>query len=105
MRTCDVCEAKMVEGYLDEESCEYFCSDKCLDVTYPGQSIVQAAMSDEDLEESTLYWTAWEEEIKCPCCEHTSTSAEWHEISGDDFAICPKCKNTCTYDELEGEEG
>jgi hypothetical protein len=62
MRTCDVCKEVMHEGYLEEETLEYFCSDKCLDETYPGQSERQANMSDDDLEDATLYWTSWEDE-------------------------------------------
>lgn len=38
--------------------------------------------------------------IKCPCCEHESSYVEWYEVSNDDFAVCPKCDNRCTYDEF-----
>lgn len=51
----------MEEGYLHEELSGHFCSDECLDATFPGQSDIQANMSEEDLEEAVLYWTAWED--------------------------------------------
>lgn len=42
--------------------------------------------------------------INCPCCENESSYNDWHTKSNDDFAICPICDNTCTYDEFpEGD--
>jgi hypothetical protein len=52
----------MVEGYLLEEMGDTFCSDFCLDIAYPGSSIEMANMTDEQLEDSTWYWTSWDED-------------------------------------------
>lgn len=60
-RICNVCKTKMEEGYLHEELSGHFCSDECLDATFPGQSVIQTNMSEEDLEDAVLYWTAWED--------------------------------------------
>ncbi len=60
MRTCLTCGKQMAEGFLLEEVCETFCSDECLDVKYPGASVEMAAMTDDELEDSTWYWTTWE---------------------------------------------
>lgn len=62
MRTCTKCGDKIIEGYIHEEFGKYFCTDQCLDKVYPGASKMLEEMSDEDLEESVLYYTSWEDE-------------------------------------------
>src|SRR5690606_12123886 len=38
--------------------------------------------------------------IKCLSCEIVSSFGDWYGLSNDDFAICPECESTFTYDEL-----
>lgn len=62
MRTCVTCGNSMSEGYLLEELGDTFCSSKCLDEVFPGSSVEMENMTEEELANSTWYWTTWEED-------------------------------------------
>lgn len=64
MRKCTVCKEFMLEGYINENQLEYFCSDEHLEQHYPGQLEIQNNMTDDDLEDSAIYWTAWEDRVE-----------------------------------------
>ena len=63
-RYCSVCGKRHDEGYYDESTCLYFCSDACLHQYYSDEEI-QALQETEDEdgdeyeEDLTLYWTEW----------------------------------------------
>jgi hypothetical protein len=52
----------MVEGYMVEGEAEQFCSAECLDMNYPNTSTELNAMSDDELDNSLIFWTDWVEE-------------------------------------------
>lgn len=76
----------MSEGYLLEELGETFCSDACLDKKYPGAAAEMDSMTDDELEESTWYWTSWEEEKR--------EYFEGQFYADSVTAICGVCKET-----------
>lgn len=67
MRTCTVCNEEMHEGYLNEETGDTYCSASCLDQALIGMSQVIEAMDEDELDESHIFWTAWDEEDEEPC--------------------------------------
>lgn len=65
MKKCTVCKVFMVEGYLNEESGDTFCNDAHLNSYYEEDVAAElSALDDEALEESTIYWTAWEDRVE-----------------------------------------
>jgi RNA polymerase subunit RPABC4/transcription elongation factor Spt4 len=38
--------------------------------------------------------------VQCPSCSKVQSFGDWYGTSSDDFAICPECGDTFTYDEL-----
>lgn len=61
MRKCNICEAEITEGYVHEELAIYFCSDEHIEMQWSGIIAELNAMCDEELDESPIYWTSWED--------------------------------------------
>lgn len=62
MRKCHICKNEMVEGHVHEELGLYFCSDEHLDQQWEGTSAELNAMTQEEFDESVIYWTDWHDE-------------------------------------------
>lgn len=62
MRECEICGVKINEGYVHEELGMYFCCDEHLDQKWEGTVAELNSMSEDELEESVIYWTEWEED-------------------------------------------
>lgn len=62
-RKCEICNIEMIEGYIHEELGVYYCSEEHLDQQWNGIVSVLQAMSEDELEESVIYWTDWSDEI------------------------------------------
>lgn len=60
VRTCYTCQDLMTEGYLLEEYGKTACSENCLDSIFPNTSQTLKEMTEEEFDESTIYWTDWE---------------------------------------------
>lgn len=68
MRTCTVCNAEVTEGYLNEETSDTYCSAYCLDRALIGMSQTIEAMDEDELDESHIFWTTWEDDEDCHQC-------------------------------------
>lgn len=56
-RVCGKCNTLMLEGYVENDGDEYYCSEKCILEDY---KTVDGFFEDKDEEgESTNYWTDW----------------------------------------------
>ena len=55
-RYCSVCGKHHEEGYYDESTCFYFCSDECLHQYHTDAEIAELQEDEDDL---VLYWTEW----------------------------------------------
>lgn len=55
-RKCDKCNKGMYEGFINEDTYEYFCSIECLKDTYTEEE------SDMMLYEGSMYYTDWSDD-------------------------------------------
>ena len=53
IRICSVCGKEMSEGYFNEDSEEYYCSDECLHKVMTEEEYRQC------YEEGFMFWTQW----------------------------------------------
>lgn len=55
-RKCDKCNKGMYEGFIIEDTYEYFCTIECLKDTYTEEE------SDRMLDEGSMYYTDWSDD-------------------------------------------
>ena len=57
-RYCKICGKEMKEGYYNEDTMEYYCSENCLHHDYSEEEYLDLY----DDGNGDFYWTTWEEE-------------------------------------------
>jgi hypothetical protein len=55
-RQCDECGTPMTEGYVIDNGCAYYCTDRCLHHHFTKEEYL--ALYDDG--EGDSYWTEWE---------------------------------------------
>jgi hypothetical protein len=73
----------MVEGYLNEETGDTYCSASCLDQALIGMSQQLDAMDEDELDESHIFWTVWEdEEPEAPASQEVPEKLAGYKVEG-----------------------